>query len=170
MADKSTTPMTESAGIPQLDFTTFPNQIFWLVLVLVLLFLIVNHLAIPRIEGIARSRKSRIEADLEEASRAAAEAAAIRKKTAEVLAAAKSRADEIAAETRAKIRDIQEQENIRVGEEIAALTAASEARINEMYDQAPQQIEAIVASLVPDIVRSILPQESKNSYGKGDSR
>ena len=34
----------EAAGMPQLDFSTFPNQIFWLVVTLVAIYLILNKI------------------------------------------------------------------------------------------------------------------------------
>lgn len=168
MADESTA-TAESAGIPQLDFTTFPNQIFWLGVFLLILFLIVNRIAIPQIESIAKSRKSRIENDLEEASRATAEAEAIRKKTAELMAAVKSDADGIAAETRAKILAMQDKEIIRVGDKILALTAESETRINAIRAVAPEKIQEIVVSVAPDIVRMALPSQSESASGLGDT-
>ncbi|MEH6836933.1 MAG: F0F1 ATP synthase subunit B', partial [Falsihalocynthiibacter arcticus] len=32
----------ESAGMPQLDFSTFPNQIFWLAVTLVVIYLVLT--------------------------------------------------------------------------------------------------------------------------------
>ena len=45
MADKieGTANAAESApGMPQLDFSTFPNQIFWLIVTLVVLYLVLT--------------------------------------------------------------------------------------------------------------------------------
>ena len=36
-------------GMPQLDFSTFGNQIFWLVVTLVAIYLILDRIALPRI-------------------------------------------------------------------------------------------------------------------------
>ncbi|MFN4098278.1 MAG: hypothetical protein ACK4GT_00740, partial [Pararhodobacter sp.] len=38
-----------SGGMPQLDLSTFPNQIFWLAVTLVALYLILSRVALPRI-------------------------------------------------------------------------------------------------------------------------
>ena len=62
------TDTTEHAvGMPQLDFSTFPNQIFWLVLTLVVLYFILNRVALPRISGILHDRQRIIQADLNRA-------------------------------------------------------------------------------------------------------
>ena len=46
--------------MPQLDFSTFPNQIFWLVVTLVVIFLLLKTVALPRIGGILAERKGTI--------------------------------------------------------------------------------------------------------------
>ena len=39
----------EAAGMPQLDFATFPNQIFWLLVTLVVIYLILSRVVLPRV-------------------------------------------------------------------------------------------------------------------------
>jgi F-type H+-transporting ATPase subunit b len=45
------------AGMPQLDFSTFPNQIFWLVVTLVVIYLILSRVALPRIGAVLAERQ-----------------------------------------------------------------------------------------------------------------
>ena len=66
-----------SGGLPQLDFTTFPSQIFWLVVTCVVLFQLMNKVALPRISTVLEERADAIADDLdraEEFKRKAAEA------------------------------------------------------------------------------------------------
>ena len=43
----------ESAGgMPQLDFSTFPNQIFWLLVTLVVIYFVLSRIALPRIAAV----------------------------------------------------------------------------------------------------------------------
>ena len=53
--------------MPQLDFHTFPTQIFWLVVSFVLLYLLMRVVALPRIEKIVEERRRRLDEDLEKA-------------------------------------------------------------------------------------------------------
>ena len=46
-------------GMPQLDFSTFPNQIFWLVVTLIVMYLILSRVALPRIASILACNASR---------------------------------------------------------------------------------------------------------------
>ena len=160
MTEATSTVSSEKAGIPQLDFTTFPNQIFWLVVFLVILFFIVSRIVLPRIEGIMDARKKRIKDDLNQAERATAETESIRKHTAQKLALAKANAETIAADTRTKIRDIQDQEMTRVSHEISTLTEESDKRINDIQDEAPEKIKEIMISVVPSIINFVLPNRA----------
>ncbi len=47
-------------GMPQLDFGHFPNQIFWLVVTLVVIYLILSRVALPRIGSILAQRQGTI--------------------------------------------------------------------------------------------------------------
>ena len=54
-------------GMPQLDFSTFSNQIFWLVVTLVVIYFILSRFALPRIGGALAERAGTITNDLAEA-------------------------------------------------------------------------------------------------------
>lgn len=62
MASDNTT--ESSSGMPQLNFETFPNQIFWVVITLVLIYLMIKFLIIPRMDNILTNRRKVIEEDL----------------------------------------------------------------------------------------------------------
>jgi F-type H+-transporting ATPase subunit b len=44
-------------GMPQLDFTTFSNQIFWLVVTMVVLYFVMSRVALPRIAAVLADRR-----------------------------------------------------------------------------------------------------------------
>ena len=50
----------EKAGMPQLDFSTWPNQIFWLAVTLVVIYLVLTRIALPRIGGVLAERRGTI--------------------------------------------------------------------------------------------------------------
>tara|TARA_B100000900_G_C20325450_1_gene611973 strand:+ start:69 stop:548 length:480 start_codon:yes stop_codon:yes gene_type:complete len=53
-----------TSGMPQLNFDTFPNQIFWVVIFLILTYLMIKILIIPRMDNILTNRRKVIEEDL----------------------------------------------------------------------------------------------------------
>ena len=56
-----------SIGMPQLDFSNFDNQTFWLFLFLILVFLVIRLLVMPRMEETLTNRRKIIEEDIQEA-------------------------------------------------------------------------------------------------------
>ena len=142
----------EAAGMPQLDFSTFPNQIFWLVVTLVAIYLILTRVALPRIGSVLAERQGTITNDIAAAedlrSRAADAEAAYEK----ALADARSDAQKISAEARAEINTEVEAAMARADAEIAALTAESEREIGAIRETALADVE-IVAK---DVARAIV--------------
>ena len=51
-------------GMPQLDFSTFGNQIFWLLVVLAVIYWVLSRIALPRIGGVISDRQGAITGDL----------------------------------------------------------------------------------------------------------
>ena len=58
---------SSSVGMPQLDFSNFDNQIFWLVIFLISSFLVIRILVMPRMEETLTNRRKIIEEDIQEA-------------------------------------------------------------------------------------------------------
>ena len=71
-----TAPTTESTAhegghkgaFPPMDATTFPSQIFWLVIFFALLYLLMSRLALPKMAAVLAHRHKTIEGDLAKAS------------------------------------------------------------------------------------------------------
>ena len=60
--------------MPQLDFTTFIPQLFWLFLSLSFLYVILSRIALPRISDVIEERNDTITDDLDEAKALSIEA------------------------------------------------------------------------------------------------
>lgn len=64
--------------VPQLDFSTYPSQIFWLLLCVIFLFFFIKNVFIPRVLSILEIRERRIQGDRERALEARARAQQLR--------------------------------------------------------------------------------------------
>jgi len=51
-------------GMPQLDFSTWGNQIFWLVLTLIAIYFVLSRIALPRIASALAERQGTITNDI----------------------------------------------------------------------------------------------------------
>ena len=150
-------PSAEQAGIPQLDFSAFPNQLFWFAVFIILIFLVVKRLAIPRIEGIFEKRRQSIEDDLREAEELNAEAEKLEAEIERLLSDAKKQAGEISAKTRAEIVESQNMAISDANALIASKTSESDARIKAIQSESEEKITEIARELAGEIVESMLP-------------
>lgn len=164
MADDAATTAADAAqgssGMPQLDPSSFPNQIFWLVLTLVAIYFILTRVALPRIASVLAERQGTLTNDLaaaEDLKRKAAEAEAAYN---QALADARAEAQKIAEETRAGIQAQLNDAIARADAEIAAKAAESEARIAEIEAGAVQSIEEVARDVAADIVAAVAPGQS----------
>jgi F-type H+-transporting ATPase subunit b len=152
-----------AGGMPQLDFTTFPSQIFWLIVALVALYYILSRAALPRIAGVIEERHDAIEDDLDRAAEFKRRAAEAEKAYEHAMAEAKRKANEIAAEARAEVQTELDKAIAKADAEIAARTAESEKRINEIRESAVASIEAVATDTAQALVEALAP-------GAGDAK
>lgn len=65
---------TEGDGLPQMDFTTFPSQVFWLIVTFGILYLFMWRTAIPKLRNTIEERQDKISLDINEAEKVNTEA------------------------------------------------------------------------------------------------
>jgi F-type H+-transporting ATPase subunit b len=144
-----------AVGMPQLDVTTFPNQIFWLVLTLVAIYMILNRVALPRIAAVLSERQGTITNDI-----ASAEELRLKAKEAEAaydkaLAEARAEAQRIAQAARDDIKADLAAAIARADTEISERTAESEGEIAAIRDEATASVRQVARDAAEEIVRML---------------
>lgn len=151
-----------SAGMPQLDFSTFPNQIFWLVVTLVVIYLILSRIALPRIGGVLAERKGTITNDLAAAEELKQKAVDAERAYNDALAKARADAAKIVAEARAEIQKDLAAATAKADAEIAAKASESEARISEIRAGMVEAVTEVAKETAKELVAAL--------GGKADAR
>ena len=146
-----------SGGLPQLDFSTFPTQIFWLAVSCFVLFHLMNKVALPRISNVLEERADAIADDLDRAEEFRRQAAAAEAAYNQALADARAKAQGIAAETRAEIQKDLDAALARADAEISARAAESERRIGEIRDSALAAVEEVANATAGAVVEAVMP-------------
>lgn len=150
-------------GMPQLNFEWFPNQIFWLCVTLVVIFFILNRVALPRIASVLAERQGAIQSDLDKAEEMKQQAVAAEEAYNKALADARSQANDIVTEAKA---DIQKELDLAIEKadaEIAAKAVESEKAISEIRAGAMKSVGEVANSTAADIVKAVMP-------GAGDAK
>ena len=148
-------PSGSAIGMPQLCADWIPNQIFWLLVTLVVIYLVLSRVALPRIASVLAERSGTITNDI-----AAAEDLKVRVKEAEAaydkaLADARSEAAKIVAVAKAEIQSELDVELAKADAKISAKTIESEAAITEIRDGAVKSVTAVAKDTAGEIVAAL---------------
>jgi len=153
----NTSTATEAAtpGMPQLDFSTFGNQIFWLVVTLVVIYLILSRVALPRIAGGLAERSGTISNDLAAAEELKANAVAAEEAYNQALSDARAEAAKIVASTKADMKAELDAAIAKADAEISQKTAESEKVISEIRATALESVEEVAKSTAMALVSAL---------------
>lgn len=142
-------------GMPQLCFDWFPNQIFWLVVTLVVIFLVLSRVALPRIAAILAERQGTITSDLAAAEDLKAKALEAEEAYEKALANARTEAQAIIVKARAEIQADLDIAIEKADAEIAARTAESEKAIAEIRAGALENVKAVATDTAVEIITAL---------------
>ncbi len=125
-----------AAGLPQLDASTFPPQLIWLVLTFGVLYLLMSRVALPRVSQILEERQHRIDDNLNKAEALKQEAEAAAEAYEKSLAEARAEAHRVMIDTINGIAEEAARQQAALGKNLDAETRAAEQRIGEARDAA----------------------------------
>jgi F-type H+-transporting ATPase subunit b len=141
--------------MPQLDFLTFPNQIFWLLVTLAVIFFVLRSVALPRIGGVLALRKGTIASDLAAAEELKQKAVGVEKAYEQALVTARAEAAKIVAAAKAEIQADLNAAIARADAEIAAKSAESARRIDEIRAGAAEAVAAVAKDTAGELVAAL---------------
>jgi len=142
-------------GMPQLCFDWYPNQIFWLVVTLVVIFLVLSKVALPRIASVLAERQGTITNDIAAAEELKVKASEAEAAYERALADARSEAQKIAGEAKAEMQAEVQKAIDKADAEIAARTAEGEARIDEIRKGASAAIREVARDTAKEVVAAM---------------
>lgn len=145
----------EKAGMPQLNFATFPNQIFWLLVTLVVTFLLLKLVVLPRVAGILAERKGTITSDLTAAEELKQKAVAAEKAYQDALVQARAEAGKIIAAAKAEIQGDLNAAIAKADQQIAAKAADSQVRIDEIKAGALEAVSEVAKATAGELVAAL---------------
>ena len=145
--------------MPQLDFSTFVPQLFWLFLSLSFLYLILSRIALPRISDVIEERKDIIAQDIDKAKALSNDTDLAIEELDIKIAEAKSKSLELINSSRKKILDLNDSEKRKFGEEISKEIKKAEDEILINKDLAMSRISEIAEEITAEMLSNILPGE-----------
>ena len=150
-------------GMPQLDVSTFPSQIFWLIGHGVVLYFLLKRVALPRIEAGLDQRRRRIEDALHRAEKVRDEAKSVAHEHEMLMAKASEEALAVINEAKAEIVKLRDAQTDKTRKEIADRLAVIEENIGIARHQNEQaglaSVEALAAQLAMRIAGLSVPPD-----------
>jgi F-type H+-transporting ATPase subunit b len=143
-------------GFPPFESSTFASQLVSLAIAFVLLYVIVSRIALPRVGAVIDARANKIEGDLAEAQKLKDESEAALKAYEADLAAARSKAQAIGAETRDKLNAASEAERKALEDKLSAKLAEAEKTIAATRASAMSNVRGIAADAAGAIVQRLI--------------
>jgi F-type H+-transporting ATPase subunit b len=146
-------------GLPQLDTSTYPSQIFWLLISFLILYLLMSRIFLPRIGGVIEERRQRIADDFDKASEFKRQAEDAEASYRQSLADAKARAATIAQDTREQIDEEIKAMQAETDAKLEAEITAAEARIEETSARAQLAVREAARETTRAVVSTLIDEQ-----------
>ncbi|MFT5871033.1 MAG: F-type H+-transporting ATPase subunit b [Paracoccaceae bacterium] len=157
MADEAHEAVASAPGMPQLEIATFPNQIFWLVVTLVVIYLLLSRISLPRIGAVLAERQGIITNDISAAEDLKRQASGAEAAYNQALADARVEANAIVAAAKVDIQAELADATAHADAEISAQVVESEARISEIRAGAMKSVEEVASATAAELVIVLAP-------------
>lgn len=142
-------------GMPQLCFDWWGNQIFWLLVTLVVIYFVLSRIALPRIAAVLAERQGTITNNIAAAEKLKKQAHEAEAAYNKALADARNEANRIVAETRAEIQADLDIAIAKADAEIAARIAESEQRLGAIRASALDAVRDVANDTTGAIVAAM---------------
>jgi len=145
----------QSAGLPQLEISTFPPQLIWLTITFVVLYFMMSRVALPRLSQILEERQRKIDDNLKKAEVLKEEAEAAAQGYQKALADARAQAHGVMLETHERIAADAAKAQADAGARLEAEIKAAEARIGEARDSAMAGLSEVATEVALNAAQKV---------------
>jgi len=142
-------------GFPQLDASTYPSQVFWLIVSFALLYVLMSKVALPGVSSVLEKRRAARQDDLDRASDLSAEASRIQHGYEYALSRAQETARETLAAAAQETSERLAAESARFAEEARKRVAAAEQSIASAKVEAQRSLADIAADIAADMTSAV---------------
>ncbi len=144
-----------AGGLPQLDFTTYTSQLFWLAITFGLLYVLLARVFLPRLGAVLAERRNTVEGDLNAASALRGEAKDAGAALEAALADARARAHAIVAKEREAMTAEIDAEAQKAEAALEAKLAEADATIAGRRDAAMAKVADVAAEAAGAVVQKL---------------
>ncbi|WP_420547866.1 F0F1 ATP synthase subunit B' [Curvivirga sp.] len=144
-----------AGGMPQLDPTSYPSQIFWLAVSFAILFLVMWKVALPRVGETLANRQQKLTGDLEKAEQLKADAEKVQEDLDKALADARAEAHAVLAKAADEIAQAQQKRMDAFEADMASQAEEAEKRISAAREQAMASVREVATEVAASVVEKL---------------
>ena len=154
---------SSEGGMPQLDSEFWAAQIFWLLLIFSILYLVIWKVFLPKITYSIENRKSRIVNDLNEAQKLKENAEKKLKEYEKIIESAKKESKKIIEDSRKKLNDDIENKKQKFNNEIEKELNIIEKEIKDLKKSSLPNVSKIATETTSEVIKQIMDTEVNKS-------
>lgn len=142
--------------MPQLDFASFPTQLFWLAVVFGLMYLVLAKRVLPQIASVIDKRQSKLSSDLKRAHDLQTDAEQLRHEYEMTLQSSRQKAHTVLQQVTQKIAKVEADRSAKLEESLQRQMEEAETRIAEKRQQALREMEQVALETTREILVKFL--------------
>lgn len=141
--------------MPQLDFSTFLPQIFWLFISLSFLYIVLSRYALPRVSDVIEERKDIIAQDIDSAKKFSSETELAIEELNMKLSEAKINSQSLMNDSLQEIKESNEEKKSILLKEINDDIVAAEAKIQEKKEESLSEISSVSEDIAIEMLENL---------------
>ncbi|MED5254139.1 MAG: hypothetical protein VX418_04020 [Pseudomonadota bacterium] len=141
--------------MPQLDFSTFLPQIFWLFISLSFLYIVLSRYALPRVSDVIEERKDIIAQDIDSAKKFSSETELAIEELNMKLSEAKINSQSLMNNSLQEIKESNEEKKSILLKEINDDIVAAEAKIQEKKEESLSEISSVSEDIAIEMLGNL---------------
>tara|TARA_Y100001978_G_C23603379_1_gene389893 strand:+ start:236 stop:823 length:588 start_codon:yes stop_codon:yes gene_type:complete len=154
------------AGLPQLDFNTYPSLIFWSIVSLILGYLLMRYLVTPNIKSILNNRETNIQNDLVKAKTSSQEAEKIKENIINSQTELKSRAQSIINQALSETKQNVEKKEKELQEKLNEKIIKAERKIMDTQKSVVKEVINNAEELTTKVIQNLTDLKYDKVTGK----
>ena len=154
------------AGLPQLDFNTYPSLIFWSVVSLIIGYILMKYLVTPNIKSILNNRETNIQNDLVKAKTSSQETEKIKENIINSQTELKSRSQLIVNQALSETKQNIEKKEKDINQELNEKVVQAEKQIMETKKLVIKEVISNAEELTAKVIQNLTDLKYDKVEGK----
>ena len=154
------------AGLPQLDFNTYPSLIFWSVVSLIIGYILMKYLVTPNIKSILNNRETNIQNDLVKAKTSSQETEKIKKNIINSQTELKSRSQLIVNQALSETKQNIEKKEKDINQKLNEKVVQAEKQIMETQKLVIKEVISNAEDLTAKVIQNLTDLKYDKVEGK----